>query len=55
VESNHAMLGLAPKHRVHPETVLRPVSTRVGLPPHFLKARGTPKQSFWIRSGFLVV
>lgn len=40
------MLSLALEHRVPPETVPRPVSTR--------KARGTPKQSFWIRSGFLV-
>jgi hypothetical protein len=48
------MLGLALEHRVHPETAPRPVSTRVNLPPQFLKARGTPKQSVWIRSGFLV-
>jgi archaellum component FlaG (FlaF/FlaG flagellin family) len=37
------------------ETAPRPVSTRADLPFDFLKARGTPKQSIWIRSGFLVV
>ena len=49
------MLECQTEHRIHPETDLGAVSTRVDFPPHFLKARGTPKQSFWIRSGFLVV
>jgi hypothetical protein len=55
MEYGHAMLSLAPEHRVHPETAPRPVFTRVDLPPDFLKARGTPKQSVWIRSGFLLI
>jgi uncharacterized protein YacL (UPF0231 family) len=49
------MLSLALEHRVHPETAPSPVFTRVDQPPDFLKARGTPRQSVWIRSGFLVI